>query len=357
MRTIDRYALKELLVPFLIGTVAVVLMFQANLLIFQYKTFSFSAIPLLASLQLVLYETPGFLNMTLPVATALAVSLAVSRFTRETELTAMRSAGARILRVIAPMAFFGLLVGVGNFLLAEYVMPPSKRESAKLQREIQLLGAAPEFKSNVTVNLRNYSVNVALVRRAEDGAVELQDVLLIERPRPGEIWLWTSKQGEYRDGVWRLRNTSIRVISDDGTVNLKPGEDVVINEQISLEAFFAPPAPEEQSVAELRKAIAESKLAGWDASSLEVALHNRFSIPAACLVFALVAPVFAVVFSRGGPFVGVLVSLILVWLYYNAWIISTQIFGMQKILSPFLSAWLPNIAFAAAGLFMLRRLE
>ena len=147
------------------------------------------------------------------------------------------------------------------------------------------------------------------------------------------------------------------MISDDGTLSMTPGEDVVINEQISLEAFFAPPAPEEQSVAELRKAIAESRLAGWDASGLEVALHNRFSIPAACLVFALIAPVFAVVFSRGGPFVGVLVSLILVWLYYNAWIISTQIFGMQKILSPFMSAWLPNIVFGLAGLLLLRRLE
>ncbi|HMS55753.1 MAG TPA: LptF/LptG family permease, partial [Fimbriimonadaceae bacterium] len=79
MRVVDRYVFKELMVPFLIGTVAVVLMFQANFLIYILKTFSLGNIPPLALAQIILLKTPSFLNLTLPVGMALAASLAMSR--------------------------------------------------------------------------------------------------------------------------------------------------------------------------------------------------------------------------------------------------------------------------------------
>src|SRR5579859_208265 len=110
--------MRELLVPFLLGTVAVVLMFQANLLIFLFKTFSLSSVPISGIAKLLLYKTPFFLNMTLPVGTALATSLAMSRLTRESELTAFRAAGAPILRVMLPISLFGMLVGFANYYLA-----------------------------------------------------------------------------------------------------------------------------------------------------------------------------------------------------------------------------------------------
>lgn len=75
MKTLDRYIIRELIVPFLIGTVAVVLMFQANTLIYMMKTYSVSNVPPLALAQIILYKTPDFLRMTLPVGMALASSL------------------------------------------------------------------------------------------------------------------------------------------------------------------------------------------------------------------------------------------------------------------------------------------
>ena len=66
MKTLDRYIYRELVVPFLIGTIAVVLMFQANMLIYLFKNFSLSNVPTLAVLDMILYKTPYFLNMTLP---------------------------------------------------------------------------------------------------------------------------------------------------------------------------------------------------------------------------------------------------------------------------------------------------
>ena len=68
-------------------------------------------------------------------------------------------------------------------------------------------------------------------------------------------------------------------------------------------------------------------------------------------------PVFAIIFARTGGFAGVLLSFFLVLLYYNAFIVSTEIFGKNGWLDPVIAAWLPNVVFAVIGLFAMRRLE
>jgi len=357
LKKLDLYVLRELTVPFLIGTIAVVLMFQANLLIFQLKTFSISAVPIAATLQLILYNTPQYLNMTLPVGTALAASLAISRLTRESELTAMRSAGASILRVILPITAFGAIVGVGNYLIAERVMPKAQLEARKLMMQVGLLGALPEFKNNITVNLPKYSVNVGSVTRIDSRTLLLNRILLYERPDPDVTVFIQAESGEYRDGIWRLRDTFHWRFEGLNLIRAQPGKDVVINEKISFESIFAPPLPEEKTTEELKQAIREGARAGFDTTWLQEVYHSRFSVPAACVVFALAGAVFAAAFARGGGFVGVLVSIIIVFLYYNGFVISMEVLGKNGIVSPFLAAWLPNFAFLVLGAIGLRRLE
>ena len=119
MKRLDRYILREMFVPFLIGTIAVVLMFQINELIALYKNFNLNAVPMTAVLQVILFKTPAYLNMTLPVGVSLASSLAISRLTRESELTAIRSAGVSILRVVRPV----MIAGVVGYLFSKMEIP------------------------------------------------------------------------------------------------------------------------------------------------------------------------------------------------------------------------------------------
>lgn len=357
MKTLDRYILKELLVPFLIGTFAVVLMFQANMLIFQLKTFSLSAVPPEALVKLIVQKTPYFLNMTLPVGISLATSLAISRLARETELTAIRGAGGRIMRVCLPIMGFGILVAVGNFFLVEKVMPKTEAEARQIQTQLAILGAAPEFKSNVVINLRNYTANIGSVSSAKDNTLQLSRILLFERPRVGEVVIISAEQGTYRDGIWNIPAATIWHVTGNTLTKMDTKKDVLINEPTTVENFFATPTPEEQTAEQLLKAIAEGKRAGWDTTRLQVAYHVRFAIPASCILFALVAPVFAVYFARTGAFFGVLLSIILVFLYYNAHIISTEILGRNGWVAPWLAAWLPNIIFLVFGILGIRRLE
>jgi lipopolysaccharide export system permease protein len=357
---LDRYVWKELFVPFLIGTIAVVLMFQANYLIYFYKTFSFSAVPIHAVLKLVLFETPGYLNMTLPVGTSLGASLAISRLTRENELTAMRSAGASIIRVLRPLVLFGVLVAIGNFLVAERLMPVSKKSSRDLTNEISLLGGlVPEFKSNVTLNLRNQIAIIGTISRSNN-TVQLTEIILFERPTQDELVLTYAEKGYYQDGLWKIQQPKTWVFTGDQLATIKSfkeGGELVIDQKFSIESMFSPPNADELPLDELAKTIRELKSQGIDTRSQEVLYHTRFSVPAACIIFALVSPIFCVYFARSGAFMGVLLSFIVLLLYYNAFIISTSILGPNGFVAPWIAAWLPNLVFMAIGFFGLRRLE
>lgn len=343
--------------PFLIGTFSVLMMFQANQLIFLFKNVSVQNVPFSAFAQLILYKTPFWANMTLPVGMSLAASLAVSRLTRESELTAMRAVGARILRIIAPIAFFGFLVAIGNFYLVEKVMPPAEKRFNKLSKEVGVLGGIPNFVQNQGLKLKNWHVNFGGIQRGSQGNLILTDIVLFERPEKSRVVITTANKGFYSGGNWSMQNTYVWVLQDQDLLSAKPGDPISINEPIDVDSLFGGAMPEEKTLEELKATIEANKKNGLNTRNEEVQYHNRFAVPASCLVFSIVGPVFAVWFARSGAFMGVFLSMIVVLLYYNAWVISTEILGKNGWTSPWLAAWLPNIIFIVFGILAVRRLE
>lgn len=358
IRRVDRYVFKELLVPFVIGTIVIAMLFVANEFIAIFKNFDLANVPPLAILQLVVFKVPYWLSLTLPTGMALAAALAVSRLARESELTAMRAAGIPIRRVVLPIACVGLMVAVLNWFVVEKLVPPSSAAHRKLLGEFVLFSGAPAFQSNVMRRLDRYTVWIGSVRRVGEGQVMLEDILLIERPSPGQIWLYTAEQGTYYDGVWRMQEPMFRKLDGMRTVSARSTkEDLVINERINIPELFAPPDPAEQTAAGILAAIERGRAAKQDTRWLETAYHVKFSIPASCLVFSVTGALFAVWLSRAGPYMGVLLSLGLVLMYYNAHVISTEILGRNGWVEPWLAAWLPNILFLIGGVAALRRVE
>lgn len=356
IRVVDRYVIRELMVPFLIGTVAVVLMFQANLLIYLMKTYSVANIPALALAQMVWFKTPDFLRQTLPVGMALASSLAISRLARESEITAIRSAGAPIRRILWPIAAFGLLVAIGNFLVSERLYPLAEKRFNEVSQQAFILGTSPEYKANVLIKLRNSVAYFASVRRIQDDKLLVQDALLYEQRRTGEVVFYFAPTGTYDRGVMSFEGAEMYIFSAE-KVEYLPAKRMTIEEKVSLADLFVSPTSADKTVFELKQTIEEGRRTGRDVTYLEVDYHSRFAVPTACIVFALAGPVFAVWFGRSGGFVGVLLSILLVMIYYNMFVVSTQIFGRNGWLSPMMAAWLPNAILFVFGLIGLRRLE
>ena len=258
MKKLDTYLYREMVVPFLIGTLAVVMMFQINTYMALAKTLNLENVPFKAVLQYILYKTPEFLQMTLPVGMSLAASLAITRLARESELTAMRAAGIPILRVIRPVALFGLAVSALNFYDVEYVMPKATGKANTLAYEAGILGMSKQsFKANSLIELDHQAAYFGAVTRTADNKLTIDGITLFDRKDSDVIFITTADSATYDRGVWTFKNGYLYQFRGADMTSLKAKGDFVINERIVVGSLFENTAPEEMSPAVLQRVRGE----------------------------------------------------------------------------------------------------
>ena len=77
MRRMDRYILREMVIPFLIGQAAIVLLLTGSVLYNNADVLLVNQVPIVFIFRMVLYFIPFIVHMTMPVAMAVAASLAI----------------------------------------------------------------------------------------------------------------------------------------------------------------------------------------------------------------------------------------------------------------------------------------
>lgn len=84
-----------------------------------------------------------------------------------------------------------------------------------------------------------------------------------------------------------------------------------------------------------------------------VEIHKKLSIPAACLVFALVGAPLGALIRRRGAVVSVGISLFFFWIYWM-FLIGGEELADRGYIPPPLAMWAPNLVFALVGWGLLR---
>lgn len=352
----DRYVLREMVVPLLIGTGAVVLMLIGNLL-FNYAPHFFNyGVPFVAVLQLVFYHTPYLAVLSLPVGTAVAVSLTVNRLARDSEITVMRMAGISLRRLFLPLLLMGFLLSALNFWLNEWVVPPAEKQFYRLRNRIFLLQPVPNLTSNVVIKVSSYIVSIGYAER-QGKTVRLRNIHLIEEHGSGSWVLIRAPEGLYQEGQWTLLRPTLHYYDKSGEVwDWKVKDRITLDLRVALQEFFSTPLPEELNMQQLGEQIRQNKRMGLNTRTAEVSYHMKLAVPVACFIFAVCSPVLSLWLARAGSFVGVLLSIVLVFVFWNT-LLLFQILGNQGFLPPLLAAWAPNLLFGTGGFYLLWRSE
>lgn len=353
---LDRYILREMLTPLGIGTFAILLMLIGNLL-FNYAPWFFSyGVPVVAVAQMVVYYTPYLLVLSLPVGTAVGTSLTVNRLARDSEITVLRMAGISLRRIFLPLLVAGLAMSALNYYLNEHVVPPAMREFNRLRNKVFLLAPVPNLTSNAVLKVQNYLIAIGVAEQ-RGSRVDLEDVIILERRDRGDWLVIKAPRGTYRDGIWELEQPTVHYYTEnDEVIDVKRSARLVINLQVALQDFFATPEPEEQTRVQLRDQIERNRNVGITNPRLEVSYHLKVAMPLACFVLALCSPVLSFWLARAGSFVGVLLSIVLVFVFWNTFLLF-RLLGDQAILPPLLSAWMPNLLFGLGGFLLIYRAE
>jgi lipopolysaccharide export system permease protein len=312
-----RYVLRELLVP--LGTWVVFLFFL--LLVMQFlrgtEVLLGSAVTGGDLGWLILYLTPHFLVLALPIAFLLALLLGLGRLGEDRELTALHALGVGPLRLVVVPLAVGLVLGALMLFLSFTAQPWGLTSVRLMVNEVIKNNVVGDVKPGVFYDDLSQLTLYAERVSPEDG--RWQNVLLHDDNDPGAPLLVLAREGRVLpSGVGeavqlQLSNGEVhrasRASTDYALVTFGRAEIVVgVSESIQRKNRFRS-VKEELTPAELLEQAREARQEGGDPRPFLMHFHSRLGLAAAPVAFAMLGTPLALSRRRGGRAWGFLFTL------------------------------------------------
>ena len=361
MKIIDRYIIKGFLGPFIWCLFVFVIMaviidvFSFIEDIVKYK------IPVVSIIAFYVYYCPTILIQATPMAVLLSVIYMLSNLNKHNEITAMRSGGISLWRIIAPILIMGLVISILTFIVNDRVIPISSKISNMIRRDELEREKRKAHDTKILDNVAIYGAGnrIVFARRYDPEKKTLADIIIHEHDASENLTSKiTASSGAWTGLGWKFFKVIMYRIDNSGKIL---GEPAFSSEKlIPLKEKPGDFANREwradyMSYRDLSRYISNFKGAGRRLiRGLLVDLHYKISFPFISLVIILVGAPFALVTTRGGVLIGIGMSIAIGLLYY-ATIAMSLAFGKAGFLPPILAAWLGNILFAVIGIRLINK--
>jgi len=273
---------------------------------------------------------PYFANLFTPLFVFIAVIFFTSKMAYQTEIIAILSSGVSFRRMMFPYFLGAAIIGVFSFLLGGYVIPPANQtrikfenEYVKNRKEKGLEKIHMQIEPGVFVYMDKY--------RAYSGN---GDYFSMEKYNEKELVAKLSARYAKYDtatGKWQLKNYVLREFEGE------------------IEYF------EMMTNTELNDYIDEQKARGvGNLEEFLIEKYKRVASPFSAFILTLIGVSLASRKVRGGMGLHIGVGIALSFGYILFMTISTT-FAVNGNMNPILAVWLPNIVFAAVGIFLYMR--
>lgn len=306
-----------------------------------------------------LWLVPSVLLQIVPVATLVSLLFVLGNLNRHSEITALRASGISTAQILGPYLVVGLLLSLGLLYAGETVGPRSSLTSTAILNGLIKKGRH-DLRERSIDNVTLYAKDNRIIFAREFEVIKqaLHDVVILDDDPDRTIHAKiTAKHAAYEDGLWVLREAMRYELNDQGDIVGEPvhSPDMMVDLGAKPEDFLREASQVDfMSAGQLRDYI--DHLRGTSRKlvrRLWVDYHAKVAFPFACLVVILVGSPLAMKHRRGGAMVGAGTSLVVIACYYAFHSVCLAM-GKAGILPPPVSAWLSNLAFAAAGLYWIR---
>ncbi|HJU65040.1 MAG TPA: LptF/LptG family permease [Gemmatimonadaceae bacterium] len=136
MKILTRYILREHAGPLIFALSALTSLLLLNQIAKQFGNLVGKGLSWAVILEFFLLSIPFIVAMTLPMAVLVATLYAFSRLSAENEITALKSTGVSILRLIRPVLWGGAVLTLLMFAFNDQVLPRSNQQLSALQTAI-----------------------------------------------------------------------------------------------------------------------------------------------------------------------------------------------------------------------------
>lgn len=298
--------------------------------------------------------------MAFPFGCLFAALLAIGRVMGDNELTAMRTAGISVWRIVAAPLAFGVAMFAVCYSTNEWIAPPSVELSTRTFYQIiyhtESLPVEPQF-----FRKDQDSGNVFYVTQV---APDNKTMIGVQIFKPAKYGTWNetlqAKRATVSGTSLLLHDVVDTRFNNDGymssqqhvneiSIGLPMGETA---SQFVSNVNNDPWTMSSKSLRTQVNALQEQGIGGTALGNLQINLANKLAWPFACIISILLALPLALRFGKRGRTLGIALAIILFFVYYLM-ISAAAAFGRNGAINPFLAAWLPNIIMGTAGSVLL----
>ncbi len=357
MKTVYRYVLMETLPSFALSVAVLTLLFMTNRIFVLLDLVINKQAPLAETLLLYLSLVPFVLSTTVPMSMMMATLLAFGRMNSDMEVTAFKTGGIHLFRLIFPLLVFGALLTCMLILFNDKLLPASKYAYKKIYFKIVQNRADVAIRERVFVDIfEGYQFYIDHIEPSGTFA----QVHMFHRLAPnGPLQTILSQHGNLITNAKTL-HTYFQL--DDGIMTWVNANYQTYN-HLSFDRYIVPLNLENQlsQMSDVKKEYEDLDLGelGMAINStpdpvlkkqMLMEYQKRLSLPFACLALTwFCAPLGLWLRSKG--FIGFVLSLVMIFVYYLMFTLG-NIFAEKGTVDLFTGIWGGNILLALAGCFI-----
>jgi len=357
LRILDRYLLREIALPFLLGLTILTFILVLPPILVAGEEFISKGVEWSIVARAMATLLPQALSLTIPMAVLLGILVGFGRLSADREFVAMQACGVSLARLLRPV----LLIAVLGTAATAYEIIVALPNANQAYRDIVFVLLATRVENNVKprVFYEDFPNKTIYVQDVPAGG-GWKDVFLADTSRPGETTVYFAKQGRIRlDSAKRIVQLELLDVTSH-TTRVDSGDsyqaNVVGSTLISLDpdTVFKRPLPKgapEMTIAELKAEIAEAGTRRDPAYNARFMLQQKFSLPITCPILALIGLALGASNRKDGKLASFAIGMGVIFAYYVLlW--GARAAAMGGRFSPELAPWLPNIVMGTVALVM-----
>lgn len=356
MRTLDRYVIREILPPALLALLIFTFLLVLPPIMERLENLLAKGVTWGTAALMLWTLVPQALGLTIPMALLVGILIGLGRMSADRESVALLACGVSPYRLLRPIGLLAVIAA----LATGYVMIVAIPQANQTFREIAFTIVSQKVDTEIRprVFFQDFPGWVLYPREEPDiGHPGWNKVLVANMGQTGDTTVYLAESGRLvvdRDkrtvDLVLVNGTSYRTARSGQTDTQRFTAETVLglNPEAVFPKIHVAPGVNEKTIAELQEDATRKAAEGQSPHPEIIAIQQKFSIPAACFVFAVIGLALGLTVARDGKLAGFVVGIVVIFAYYIVMFLAESL-TKGFYLNMYVSRWVPNLVLGAFG--------
>jgi len=357
LKILDRYLVREILPPLLIALVGLTFALMMPPILHVGELLVEKGVAWTTILHALWTLVPQALCVTIPMALLFGILFGLGRLSADREFVALQACGISVFRVLRPIALLSVIGCAATAYETIVAVPAANQTYREITLNVIESWADSDIKPRVF--FQKFPNRVIYARDIQT-AGGWREIFLADDTQPDQTTVYFADRGRL---VIDREKEKVELVLEKATRHTTyPGRpddyDVSSYETLTIDMDAKTVFPKSQgplkgdnemTIKELRATAAANAARGAPNDSQRYTIQQKFSLPAACFVLALIGLSLGVTNRKDGKLGSFALGFGVVFVYYIL-LYSSRAMALGGRLQPTLAPWLVNIVLFAAGL-------